>query len=446
MYGGDEVGALVIDVGTIYTKAGYAGEDLPKVVIPTAVGIKDEAAGKPTALEDQMDIEEPASGKAEIKAETKDTKRSTSSKKRYYTGEQALKFRRDHTEIARPLQNGVVKDWEATEKLWEHAFTTHLRVDLKEFPVLVAEPTFNPPENRKKLMELLFEKHNSPATFLVKDAVLASFAVGKHVALVVDVGGGVTSTVPVHDGYVLNKGVRKTRMAGEMVDVALEQLLFRKKDNPRELIPPYLLKKKFSKGSLVTERCNFPNTTASFHRYMCMEVIRDIKESICRVADSKFDPKDFENIPRSTYELPDGKILELGSERYEATEVLFNPGEFAISQEIGGYTFRGIPSMVIESINMCEPDIRRDLYSSIVLTGGTSILPGLNERLNRDLEQTIPSAFKVKTVPTSTKTEKSYGVWIGGSILASLGTFHQMWLSQAEYQEHGVNLLRRKCP
>mmetsp|Transcript_13352 Transcript_13352/g.21141 ORF Transcript_13352/g.21141 Transcript_13352/m.21141 type:complete len:91 (-) Transcript_13352:208-480(-) len=86
------------------------------------------------------------------------------------------------------------------------------------------------------------------------------------------------------------------------------------------------------------------------------------------------------------------------------------------------------------------------ILSLCVILGGTSILPGLNERLNRDLEQTIPSAFKVKTVPTSTKTEKSYGVWIGGSILASLGTFHQMWLSQAEYQEHGVNLLRRKCP
>jgi len=102
--------------------------------------------------------------------------------------------------------------------------------------------------------------------------------------------------------------------------------------------------------------------------------------------------------------------------------------------------------MVIESINTCEPDIRRDLYSSIVLTGGTSLLPGLNERLNRDLEQSIPAAFKVKTVPTSTKGEKSYGVWIGGSILASLGTFHQMWLSKAEYQEHGMNILRRKCP
>jgi len=177
-----------------------------------------------------------------------------------------------------------------------------------------------------------------------------------------------------------------------------------------------------------------------------MEVVRDIKESICRVADSSFNPKDYENVPRTSYELPDGKILEIGSERYEASEILFNPGNFNISQDIGGFKFNGIPNMVIESINTCEPDIRRDLFSSIVLTGGSSILPGLPERLNRDLEHSIPSAFKVKTIPTSTKSEKCYGVWIGGSILASLGTFHQMWLSKQEYEEHGVNLLRRKCP
>jgi len=459
MYGGDEVGALVIDVGTTYTKAGYAGEDLPKVVIPTAVGVLQSNQTSEIAKSNNesesgkngMEIENSenlSSGKAEVKSGG-DEKRSSASggkTKKFYIGAQAITYRRDDMEICQPLKNGIVKDWEAVEQVWNHAFSEHLRVDLKEFPVLVAEPTFNPPENRKKLMELLFEKHNSPATFLVKDSVLAAFAVGKHVALVVDIGGGVTSTVPVHDGYVLNKGVRKTRMAGEMVDFALDQLLFKKKDNSRELIPPYLLKKRFDKGNLKTTRCTFLNTTPSYHRYMSLEVIRDIKECICRVADSKFDPKDFENIPRTSYELPDGKLLEIGSERYEATEILFNPGSFNINQDIGGYKFNGIPNMVIESINTCEPDIRRDLYSSIVLTGGTSILPGLPERLNRDLEQAIPSAFKVKTVPTSTKTEKCYGVWIGGSILASLGTFHQMWLSKQEYEEHGVNLLRRKCP
>eukprot|EP00466_Bigelowiella_natans_P009956 jgi/Bigna1/90293/estExt_fgenesh1_pg.C_670001 len=472
MYGGDEVGALVIDVGTTYTKAGYAGEDLPKVVIPTAVGItRGGGNGKQSdnsgvrAVSSAMEVESaskedvkmmtttlPPSATAAVSEATPsaDTKRKMkqpiNNSRKYFIGSQGITFRRDNMDICKPLRNGIVKDWEAVEQIWNYAFTKHMRVDLKEFPVLVAEPTFNPPENRKKLMELLFEKHNSPATFLVKDSVLASFAVGKHVALVVDIGGGVTSTVPVHDGYVLNKGVRKTRMAGEMLDVALEQLLFRKKDTPLELVPPYLLKKKFDKGALKTSLSTFPNTTASFHRYMCMEVVRDIKESICRVADSSFNPKDYENVPRTSYELPDGKILEIGSERYEASEILFNPGNFNISQDIGGFKFNGIPNMVIESINTCEPDIRRDLFSSIVLTGGSSILPGLPERLNRDLEHSIPSAFKVKTIPTSTKSEKCYGVWIGGSILASLGTFHQMWLSKQEYEEHGVNLLRRKCP
>ena len=38
-----------------------------------------------------------------------------------------------------------------------------------------------------------------------------------------------------------------------------------------------------------------------------------------------------------------------------------------------------------------------------------------------------------------------YSVWIGGSILASLSTFQQMWISKQEYDECGPSIVHRKC-
>lgn len=456
MYGGDEVGALVIDVGTTYTKAGYAGEDLPKLVLPTAVGVRTaeaaEGAASGAAAMDVDDGDDSKSGKSEAKAKLDSA--GAVPRREYFVGEQSLKYRRDRTEIVRPLEDGVVRDWDAMDKVWDYVFKKHLGVNLSEFPLLVSEPTLNPPENRERMVERIFEQHQCPATFLAKDAVLATFATGRSVALVLDVGGGVMKTAPVHDGYVLNKGVRKTRMAGEMVDLTLEKLLFRDKDRPRdkdwpnELVPLYRLDKQLVNGKYVSRKVNFPGTSDSFHRFMCMDIVRDIKETLGKMPiESKFDRKSYESIPRVPYELPDGQILQVGSERFEASDVLFNmPKGFKRNVDIGSYKFRGAHHMVAESINSCEPDIRRDLFLNIIITGGASNIPGLNERLMSELKSSIPSSFTVRNVSGSGKTEKSYGAWVGGSILGSLGTFHQMWLSKAEYEEHGTNLLRRKCP
>lgn len=95
---------------------------------------------------------------------------------------------------------------------------------------------------------------------------------------------------------------------------------------------------------------------------------------------------------------------------------------------------------------MCDADVRMSLYGSVVITGGNTLLQGFPERLNRDLSHRAPSNTRLKMISANATMERRFGAWIGGSILASIGTFQQMWISSQEYQESGKSQVERKCP
>jgi actin-related protein len=117
---------------------------------------------------------------------------------------------------------------------------------------------------------------------------------------------------------------------------------------------------------------------------------------------------------------------------------------------------------------MCDVDLRPSLYGNVVVTGGNTLLQGFNDRLNRDLSIKTPSTMRFKLIAANGPQERRYGSvsgisghwiepvcrsWIGGSILASLGSFQQMWVSKQEYEEGGrsqvklgfVNCANRIC-
>ncbi|KAH9260562.1 actin-2 [Batrachochytrium salamandrivorans] len=94
------------------------------------------------------------------------------------------------------------------------------------------------------------------------------------------------------------------------------------------------------------------------------------------------------------------------------------------------------------TVMKCDVDIRKDLYANIVLSGGSTMYEGIAERLNKEMVALVPNTMKVKVVAPP---ERKYSVWIGGSILASLSTFQQMWISKQEYDESGPGIVHRKC-
>jgi len=113
-----------------------------------------------------------------------------------------------------------------------------------------------------------------------------------------------------------------------------------------------------------------------------------------------------------------------------------------LTPSIIGMEAVGIHETTFNSIMKCDVDIRKDLYGNIVLSGGTTMFPGIAERMNKEVTALAPQSMKVKVVAPP---ERKFSVWIGGSILSSLSTFQQMWISKQEYDESGPTIVHRKC-
>ncbi|KAL8474844.1 hypothetical protein ACS0TY_031316 [Phlomoides rotata] len=379
MYGGDEVSAIVVDLGSHTCKAGYAGEDAPKAVFPSVVGSIDEMET------DDADNSEKNSGTAP------DSK--SRGKHKFYVGSQDLGFRRDHMEVLAPVKDGIVVDWDMVENIWDHALRKCLLIDPKEHPMLLAEQCSNTQQQREKTAEIMFEKYQVPALFLAKNAVLTSFASGRSTALVVDCGGGSTTVAPVHDGYVLQKAVATSPIGGD-------------------LLTDCLLKSLEQKGISIVD-LDLPNTTESYKLYSQRVIVGDIKDCVCRAPDTPYDETSYSNIPMTPYELPDGQTIEIGADRFKIPDILFNP---SLVQTIPGMesvaetasSSRGLPQTVIESINKCDVDIRRELYSTILLSGGTASMQQLKERLEKDLLEESPQAARIKVLASGNTTERRF--------------------------------------
>jgi len=430
LYGGDEVGALVFDVGHWSFRAGYAGEDTPKADIPSSVGVSEDVT--PMNVETTngngigSDMNKPPAGK----------------KFKYTMDTVHVNAPKTGMEIQTFLKDGAVEDWDMFEEIVEYVYSKSLSAVPEYHPLLMSEPPWNPRNKREKLAEIFFEKYQVPAFFLAKNAVLAAFANGRSTGIVVDSGATHTSAIPVHDGYVLTQGIVKSPLGGDFITLQCKQFF---DDNGIEVIPPYMIAGKEqvweNEKAKYTKRANIPEVTKSWHTYMIKQVIEDFK-NVLQVADSPYDEETAQTMPQQHYEFPNGYHQEFGVERFRICEPLFDPSGLRGV----GTTMLGVGHLVTTSVGMCDVDLRPSLYGNLIVTGGNSLLQGFSERLNRDLSAKTPPSMRLKLVSATGTQERRNGAWIGGSILASLGSFQQLWISKQEYEESGKSQIERKCP
>ncbi len=380
-------------------------------------------------------------------------------------------------------KDGTVEDWDTAMQLWEYAITSRLtsfkqsdprtnglnddikdidvemEVDgsekpLEEHPLLMTETAWNSAKSREKSIEVAMESWGCPAFWLARNSVMAAFGAGKATALVVDIGASTASVVSIHDGLILKKSVQKSNIAGNWLSSQLRSL-FSSSDPPVSLIPHYMIASKTPVDAGAPAQATFRTYSkeipASFRALEEERVLTEFKESVVQVwngpgrlnqtmvGSAQSNLEYARGQPGRVFEMPDGSNQMWGAERYSVAEGFFDeksalPPLPSIPEFPAITKAQTIPEMVRQSLNNVDMDLRPMLLQNIVVTGGTTLINGWTDRLNNELMGMYPGT-RVKIQAAGLTSERRFGSWIGGSILGSLGTFHQMWISRKEYEE-----------
>ncbi|KAH7315977.1 hypothetical protein KP509_21G072600 [Ceratopteris richardii] len=331
-------------------------------------------------------------------------------------GEACAKFGHQ-LEVSHPICNGIVQDWEDMTHVWDHMIHHVLKIEPSECKILLSDPPLNPLSNREKLIEVMFETFNFESVFIQIQAVLSLYAQGLLTGLVVDSGDGVTHVVPVVDGFSFPHSTKQIKVAGRQITSYLIDLLLRR-------------------GYAFNQIADFEN-------------VREIKEQLCYVS---YDYKREYQLGVETtilvkqYTLPDGRVIKVGGERFQAPEALFNPDLLDIDGE-------GLAETAFRCVQEMDIDNRMPLYQHIVLSGGNTMFPGLPSRLEKEMRQLYlqtvlrgnKQGLKKLKLRIEDPPRRKHMVYLGGSVLAGIiKNAPELWISQKEYEEEGFSCLQ-KC-
>ncbi|CAK9439940.1 uncharacterized protein LODBEIA_P40400 [Lodderomyces beijingensis] len=475
VYGGDEINAIILDIGSHTIRIGYAGDDFPKIITTSHYG-------------------------------TVTSPSSTSTTKDRVFGESLDVLRKGGTQVHRIVENSLIVDWDAAFELFEHYFKL-LKIEQRDQPILITEPIWSTTDYRAKLIGLIFEKFEFPAVYLAKVPSCISFQQGRPNCLVVDVGCDSVSVTPVVDGICLIKSTLRTPYAGKFLDNVVQDFFEAPKkvaagrdkgdegdketqengdktgDVKLAVEPSVLIKSKTP--TMFPEPAKFElkklsdgvEITPSFRNFQNSRIWHEFKETMLEVPsqdmNKKYDAGDKSIFAPRAFELPTGQSITLGAERFSMADTIFQPESYQFHNlhlkpplsngEIPGIelntiqdyrplkrqrkneedeeddsqpSIRGLIQLITHVISIIDIDLRAGLSNNIIVSGGGSLVMGLTERLYHELSSANPG-LKIRLHAVGNAMERINQSWIGASVLASLGSFHQMWVSEKEWNEEG---------
>lgn len=481
MYCGDETGAFIGDVGAHSARFGYGGEDNPKHVTSSYMASRDGKQYIPSSCYNYHD-------------DMKPVYRMTTNAE----NDPIL----DPTEF---LQQGdVVENWDALEEVWQHSFdamrardrfkhtkgggtyerkrkqgestSATVRGSLPDercvHPILAVHPGCShimdrENENSKalhrkeleKYTEMMFEGLQADSCFIAPTPMLAAFSHGRQTCLVVDVGASGCKVTPVVDGLLLKAAQRRNGRGGDWLgNVTWKAML----DEKVAVVPRFRLRGDESSmdatSSPVFTQWAMRDLMLEFRtsEHVSLQTWRYGDYTTPFVTKKEEEAADVTDNPVS-YELPDGTMVNLettiGHDMKRVPELLFTddipfvtPNQAKLDQHVGVSNLP-LHQLIHESLSAVgDADLRKELCGNIVLVGGSSILPNMEQRLSYEVSGLISSNYKCKIVASKFSVERSHAAWIGASVLTSLGSFQQLWLSRKEYEEFGASLATQRFP
>ncbi|KAJ6254333.1 von willebrand factor a domain-containing protein 5a [Anaeramoeba flamelloides] len=321
-----------------------------------------------------------------------------------YIGDEA-QSKRGILTLHYPIEQGIVTNWDNMEKILHHTFYNELRVAPEEHPVIITESPLNPKANKERMTQIMFETFNVPALFLVDENISIICSHGMKSGIVVHFGSSIIQVTAVYRFEVLKQTSLKMNFGGDR-------------------LTKYL-------GELLLERGYSLTTKAE------REIVGDIKEKLCYVAldfDQEMQDSRKASAIERDYELPDGQIITLGNELFRSTEPLFQPS-------LIGENGKGLAECIAHLLLSCKEEIRDELAQHILLEGGTSLLPKINDRIYRDVQSLIKNDLPDLKIKVQAIPERKFSNWIGGSILLSLTSFMEAGITSDEYDQTGPTII-----
>ncbi|CAG8880237.1 unnamed protein product [Penicillium salamii] len=422
--------AVVMDNGTGYSKLGFAGNDSPSFVFPTAIATKaagsaGSSAGRPPVANKPSFLGGGGGASSNLSA-----KRGTEDLD-FFIGDEALAAGQGPGYgVNYPIRHGQIENWDHMERFWSNSIFKYLRVEPEDHYFLLTEPvTPEPPENRENTAEIMFESFNCAGLYIAVQAVLAlaaSWTSSKVTdrsltGTVIDSGDGVTHVIPVAEGYVIGSSIKSIPIAGRDITYFVQNLLRDRAEPDSSLKTAEKVKEEYCYVS--------PDIVKEFARY----------------------DREPDRFLKHTVTAPNGRSIniDIGYERFLAPEIFFNP-------EIYSSDFlTPLPNVVDGVIQSSPIDVRRGLYKNIVLSGGSTLYKDFGRRLQRDIRHLVDDRIRASEarsggarsggldVAVVTHKRQRHGPWFGGSLLGQTPEFRSYCHTKAEYDEIGPSIVRR---
>ena len=390
----EESKAIVIDNGSGFCKAGFANYDSPISVFPPYVGCRSNCGSRSSAA---------------VGSQFKDQ----------YVGDEAPSCKNIFCKKPDiPFEKGIIADWEGMEKVWHHLFYNELRVTPDCHPVLITETPNTLKSISEKMTEIMFEKLSIPSFYKSCPSLLSLYSSGRTTGLVLDIGDNQCHSLSIFDGYVLPGSINFGELAGRDLSLYLIQKL--------------LLNKCFSFRDKL-------RIAEDIKKMYCKP--SEIQTSLCSLSNSTSGSGDLsrnESLQSTSYELPDGKQILIDPGTYTCPNIFFSP-------KLLGSNSDGVQKVVSDSLMSADSDIHSSLMSNFILSGGSTLFPGFESMFENEICKLVPTSSS--SIEIVSPHDRQYSAWIGGSLLASQlqSTHSNMWVSKLDYNEHGSQIIHKKC-